>query len=820
MGLDTAINTSVSGIKAVQTALGVLSNNIANANVEGYNRRVVVQSVQVLGTRPAGTFIEAAQRQVDQFILEQSRQQYSSLGFTQIQKTYLDRTSAFYGQPDSGTSLNSYLDNFFTAFNDAAGTPEQAFFRTLAVQRGEELANRISSLAEDIAETQFEIDQEIDSAVTELDTLLFSLSTVHQGLDKVLPGTEDEAELLDERDRVLDEIAEIIDVTVRYDAKGKATVFTNEVIFIEPGGNRTRIEYQPVTSLQAVINGATFGAITATTYNDRGNQVGNATDLATTGTSDNVTTILSNGKLAGLLDLRDNVLPDLVEQLDELTSNLIDQTNIIHNQGTGYPPPNALTGTTLVTLNEERAFTGEVQIALLQDDGLPIESPYTGEEFLKPLTIDFDNLEGSYSTNGQVDVQRIVDEINQYYGVQQNNVNIGPIRNIQLAAVSDPTDGTGVLDVNLDIDSIQTDSITISDATVVIGGPIVFTPAVGPVATVDADYGTGFTIEPGDQIRTLSTTDIELDFSAAATNTYTVDIPITVTDGLGNTLTSTVSYEIDYDAFTGNFNIPSSTNDRIPATAADNDGSIDTVASIPLAEARLVDADGNEITDPDEEGYLQIRGEDGTDYRIAITQIDSNEGGLVNAGAVTSGTATNRGFSHFFGMNNYFVEPTSGDPVAANMAVTQSLIDDPSSFSAGQLVQAAQPADALTTAIGNYTFSLGVGNNQNATELALLRNEVLTFDAAGGLSTLGTNIENYAAQMTSYVSLLSNTADDDLNRELVVRNVFDSQLDSIGGVNIDEELANTIFFENAYAGNAQIINLVKELFDLLFDAVG
>jgi flagellar hook-associated protein 1 FlgK len=46
---------------------------------------------------------------------------------------------------------------------------------------------------------------------------------------------------------------------------------------------------------------------------------------------------------------------------------------------------------------------------------------------------------------------------------------------------------------------------------------------------------------------------------------------------------------------------------------------------------------------------------------------------------------------------------------------------------------------------------------------------------------------------------------------------YDERLSSVSGVNLDEELANTVLFQNAYSASARIITVVSTLFDTLLN---
>lgn len=238
--------------------------------------------------------------------------------------------------------------------------------------------------------------------------------------------------------------------------------------------------------------------------------------------------------------------------------------------------------------------------------------------------------------------------------------------------------------------------------------------------------------------------------------------------------------------------------------------------------ARMVDADGNELPQTNgsygsQEGYLQLVSNDldGREFVIAIDEMDSKQlGQLSNSNPPIKGT--NRAFSHFFELNNFFVSnnPTEqGDAVsgsAINMAVSQRILDNPSLISTGDLELSNQPVGS--GALPLYTYERYIGDNSIAQRLAKLGTESISFDASGGIPASTLSFNGYAGELLGYVATRTVAAENTLNDGQILLNGFINRADAISGVNLDEELANTIIFQNAYTANARVISVTDELF--------
>ncbi len=98
-------------------------------------------------------------------------------------------------------------------------------------------------------------------------------------------------------------------------------------------------------------------------------------------------------------------------------------------------------------------------------------------------------------------------------------------------------------------------------------------------------------------------------------------------------------------------------------------------------------------------------------------------------------------------------------------------------------------------------------------------NQNQTFNLAGGLPQLTVTVAGYAAQVLSLNASKASNADIELEFGASLRQQLSARVASVSGVNMDEELANLILLENAYAATARIVTVTGEMFDTLLAAV-
>ncbi len=366
--------------------------------------------------------------------------------------------------------------------------------------------------------------------------------------------------------------------------------------------------------------------------------------------------------------------------------------------------------------------------------------------------------------------------------------------------------------------------------TAVSGTNVTFTAAAAATATGSVnDPGaiTGQpkydTITPGDKRRTREQGQLQVDFSANQSSAYyDITVNVSVIDAAGVVSSAPITYRVVN-------NRTDLLNQRYDAQSVGGAGTlVQPLTSQPSLRAVLVDADGNELPTLngkyiDGPGFLKIIGgtnSTGESYSIAIDELNSDHVGKPDANPPESGTR--RGFSHYFGLNNFFEAnlPTiSGDATkgsAVNLRVEDRIANNANLISIGSLVQ--QPPNVASGNRTLYTYVRFAGDNSIAQQFAKLNAQTIAFEAAGGLPSSEQSLQGYTSQLLGFVSQRSAEARDNAANAQTLFDGFQSRSDASSGVNLDEELANTVTFQNAYSATARVITLVNELYEALINA--
>lgn len=108
--------------------------------------------------------------------------------------------------------------------------------------------------------------------------------------------------------------------------------------------------------------------------------------------------------------------------------------------------------------------------------------------------------------------------------------------------------------------------------------------------------------------------------------------------------------------------------------------------------------------------------------------------------------------------------------------------------------------------------SSGVGDNTNALALAGIATR-------GVLDNGNSTINNAYGQLVARVGSVTQQAQSGLDAQTALLNQAVQSQQNISGVNLDEEAANLIRFQQSYQAAAQVINVASALFDTLLTAV-
>jgi flagellar hook-associated protein 1 FlgK len=311
--MASIINTGISALNAFKRQMETTGHNIANVNTEGYSRQVVD-----LGTRPpqisdtgyigSGVDAIAVRRKYDDYLALRVRDYtsaYEEFSVYHERARQIDDVIA-----DEAAGIDGMLQKFFAAMNDVADDPTSIEARSVLLNRATQLSDRFNALDRWFSDLRNRLSQDFEREVNEINALAQSLVEVNARIGS-LNGLGDRipADILDERDRLIDQLSHYTSVSAVPQNDGMINVF--------------------IGTGQALVLGVTRNTLSTRLDGDRLElqlQQGSAAPVT-------ITEQVTGGRFGGLLRFRDEILDESHNGLGRVALGLAHFFNAEHVTG-------------------------------------------------------------------------------------------------------------------------------------------------------------------------------------------------------------------------------------------------------------------------------------------------------------------------------------------------------------------------------------------------------------------------------------------------------------------------------------------------------
>jgi len=222
-GLFLTLRTSESGMRVHQKAIQTTSNNVANINTPGYSRqRAEIVSSGALytpsrsnitnnGQVGTGAGISAITRARNAFYDHQYRSEVHNYGMTNVKYDFYNGIETIIKEP-SDYGISSKIKDFFTGWGELSKNTSSKSSKNLVVEKGLDLANALSDSYNKLNNLKEGISGNLDSEIEQINGMLDSLKEVERQINLVNASGSDPNTLLDEKDRILDELSSKLDI--------------------------------------------------------------------------------------------------------------------------------------------------------------------------------------------------------------------------------------------------------------------------------------------------------------------------------------------------------------------------------------------------------------------------------------------------------------------------------------------------------------------------------------------------------------------------------------------------------------------------------
>lgn len=229
------LNIATSALYAYQTGLNTTAHNIANAETEGYSRQTIntkaTDAMRLYCTAGmAGTGVEVTDiTQVrDEYYDTRFRQNASKLGEYATKEDYMLQIQNFFNEINtSGTTTE--FNNFFNALESLRGTPADVDKRTQVINYASSITDYFNSIANNLSRIQENCNSEIKNKVDKINNIAQQVVSLNQQINTIEITGARANDLRDERNRLIDQLSEIVPVETREVHMGDSNLHNFEV---------------------------------------------------------------------------------------------------------------------------------------------------------------------------------------------------------------------------------------------------------------------------------------------------------------------------------------------------------------------------------------------------------------------------------------------------------------------------------------------------------------------------------------------------------------------------------------------------------------
>jgi flagellar hook-associated protein 1 FlgK len=315
----SGINVALQTLLAQQAALEITQNNVANANTAGYHRQQAVlkagyptrstaftntSGVQNIGT---GVYVSSIKRYESNLIDTQYRRQVADNAKFSTLSSLLNEVETNLGDTSSD-GIAQRVDDFFSGWQTVATDPDLAANRTDLLETAKSMVEAFHNRMDSLIKVQTDQNTTLTQYVDDINAVAKQLGDLNAEIGRSQTATTQPNALLDERDRLLDQLSSYIGTTVH--------VQDNNEVLVSIGGH-------------SLVSGSKAFTLEATPVASNNNLV------KINWSDDGQKTALTNlsGEVGGILYARDTVIEGQLSKLNDTATSIMNRVNALHSSG-------------------------------------------------------------------------------------------------------------------------------------------------------------------------------------------------------------------------------------------------------------------------------------------------------------------------------------------------------------------------------------------------------------------------------------------------------------------------------------------------------
>lgn len=410
-GLLNAINAGATALEMNQKSIEIIGNNISNLNTEGYSRqeaRLTPYPSMNFGGFFIGNGVRISDvaREHDVFIDQQIKEKAIDFGMQDAMSRPLSELERVFNITDD--NLSSNIDTFFDSLQQLSADPSDLVQRNNVILEGQVLSTNFNNTINELSFIQENIN---DTLISKLDTVNSEIRAIADLNDRIYTieihgQTANGAR--DQRDVLAKSLATTLGAQSYEDARGQLSVQL-------PGG-LPLVQGNMAMSISPVVVGSSLELV-----------------LNAGGVTRELTLRNLGGEFKGLVDIRDNFIPELTADLDKLAYELSVQVNLQHEAGAGLNsttgniffniPPNYVASPPAPTATEYAGAARHMGVALTDPNKIaaaadPLGGTVAPGDNRNALLLS--NIADNYLLNGNDNFNSLYGKIAAKVGIESN----------------------------------------------------------------------------------------------------------------------------------------------------------------------------------------------------------------------------------------------------------------------------------------------------------------------------------------------------------------------------------------------------------------
>ncbi|MBN9148286.1 MULTISPECIES: flagellar hook-associated protein FlgK [unclassified Nitrobacter] len=335
MSLSSALSIAMSGLRANQAALSIVSGNVANANTPGYVAQTLIQHQTATGDTGSGVRVIGVERSLDTYVQSQLRTENAGGAYADQVANVLGQLQNVYGTPGNDGTLEAAYNRFTSALQALSASSGNTAAQSSVLNAAQALAQQLNATTNGIQTLRSNAEQDLSMSVSQANAAMQQITQLNQKLQSLSTHDPAAATLMDQRDAAIDRLSKLMDIRAVTDGANQTSVFTTSGIQLVGGVQASTLTFNAQSSLTANSqwnadpSKSSVGTIICQLPN------GAKIDMiASQG--------INSGQIAADVQLRDKTLVQAQNQVDQMAATLASALSDVTTGGTpaAGPPSN------------------------------------------------------------------------------------------------------------------------------------------------------------------------------------------------------------------------------------------------------------------------------------------------------------------------------------------------------------------------------------------------------------------------------------------------------------------------------------------------